>query len=91
MPLLITLVVVGLVAVSYLAYYRNQVAYHTGRNLRLLSMLTAQIDGRVEMFAGFVRTFSDKNPPKDVTRTPCGLQPSNTCLIAPSFPEASRP
>ncbi len=73
MPLLITLVVVGLVAVFYLAYYRNQVAYHTGRNLRLLSMLTAQIDGRTDMFAGFVRTFAKEkeNQPEDVTERPC--------------------
>jgi hypothetical protein len=69
--LLITLVVVGVVAVFYLAYYRNQVAYHTGRNSRLLSMLTAQIDGRVDMFAGFVRTFSRENPPKNVTLSEC--------------------
>jgi hypothetical protein len=71
MPLLITLIVVGLVAGLYFSYYRNQVAYHTGRNLRLLSMLTAQIDGRVEMFTGFVRTFSVENPPKDLTPSPC--------------------
>lgn len=71
MPLLITLVVVGAVAVVYFAYYRNQVAYHTGRNLRLLSMLTAQIDGRADLFAGFVGTFSEDNPPKDVKLRPC--------------------
>jgi hypothetical protein len=71
MPLLITLLVVAVIAVVYLAYYRNQVAYYTGRNLRLLSMLTAQIDGRVDMFAGFVKTFSEDNKPKDVTERPC--------------------
>ena len=73
MPLLITLVVVGVVAGFYVAYYRDQVAYHTGRNLRLLSMLTAQIDGRADMFAGFVRTFAKEkeNQPKDVTERPC--------------------
>jgi hypothetical protein len=54
MPLVITVVVIAVVAVVYLAYYRDQVAYYTGRNQRLLSMLTAQIDGTVDMFAGFV-------------------------------------
>lgn len=55
-PLLITLLVIGVVGASYYAYYRKQSDYFTGRNLRLLSMLTAQIEGRVAMYSGFVST-----------------------------------
>lgn len=55
-PLLITLLAVGVVGAAYYTYYRKQADYFTGRNLRLLSMLTAQIEGRVEMYAGFART-----------------------------------
>ncbi|HWW61481.1 MAG TPA: hypothetical protein VN181_08950, partial [Thermoanaerobaculia bacterium] len=61
--IVVTLVAVGIVAVMYYAYYRSQIAYYTGRNLRLLSMLSAQIEGRVDMFAGFVRS---KAPEADV-------------------------
>src|SRR5262249_18016445 len=70
-PLLITLVLVAVIAAVYFSYYRNPIAYHTRRKLSLLSMLTAQIDGRADMYAGFVWTFSEKNPPKDVTLRPC--------------------
>lgn len=55
LPLLITLVAVATVAIAYYGYYRKQADYFNGRNLRLLSMLTAQIDGRVELYSGFVR------------------------------------
>src|SRR5262245_9117895 len=54
-PLVITLVIVAVVGAAYYAYYRKQADYFTGRNLRLLSMMAAQIEGRVEMFAGFAR------------------------------------
>ncbi|HEX9459149.1 MAG TPA: hypothetical protein VGA84_08400, partial [Thermoanaerobaculia bacterium] len=52
---MITIVVLALVGGAYYAYYRKQVEYFTGRNLRLLGMLTAQVEGRVEMLEGFVR------------------------------------
>src|SRR5258706_6087566 len=55
-PLLITLVTLAVVGAAYYSYYRRQAEYFSGRNLRLLSMLTAQIEGRVEMYSGFVRT-----------------------------------
>jgi hypothetical protein len=53
-PLVITVVVLAVVGCAYYAYYRKQAEYYTGRNLRLLSMLTAQVEGRVTMFADFV-------------------------------------
>ncbi|HEV7428238.1 MAG TPA: cache domain-containing protein [Thermoanaerobaculia bacterium] len=53
-PLVITIAVVAVVGIAYYLYYRQQAEYYTGRNLRLLSMLTAQIEGRVTMFADFV-------------------------------------
>src|SRR5690349_2349673 len=74
MALAITLLVVAVIAALYFAYYRNQVAYYTGRDLRLLSMLTAQIDGRVDMFSGFVENFTDAKPPQDVTIRSCATQ-----------------
>src|SRR5689334_16473681 len=58
-PLMITLIIVALVGAAYYAYYRKQADYFTGRNLRLLSMLTAQIEGRVKMYAGFARNPGD--------------------------------
>jgi hypothetical protein len=53
-PLIITIVVLAVVGSSYYMYYRQQAEYYTGRNLRLLSMLTAQVEGRVTMFSDFV-------------------------------------
>jgi hypothetical protein len=53
MSLLITILLVGIVGGAYYNYYRNQTGYFTGRNLRILSMMTAQIDGRIEMFKDF--------------------------------------
>ena len=53
-PLVITIVVLAVVGSAYYMYYRQQAEYYTGRNLRLLSMLTAQVEGRVTMFADFV-------------------------------------
>jgi hypothetical protein len=53
-PLVITIVLLAVVGGAYYVYYRQQAEYYTGRNLRLLSMLTAQIEGRVTMFADFV-------------------------------------
>ncbi len=54
-PVVITVVVLAVVGSLYYGYYRRQVDYFTGRNLRLLSMLTAQVEGRVEMFSDFVK------------------------------------
>lgn len=54
-PLVITIVVLAVVGSSYYFYYREHAEYYTGRNLRLLSMLTAQVEGRVNMFSDFVR------------------------------------
>jgi hypothetical protein len=53
-PLVITIVVLAVVGCAYYVYYRQQAEYYTGRNLRLLSMLTAQVEGRVMMFSDFV-------------------------------------
>jgi hypothetical protein len=53
-PLIITVIVLALVGGAYYFYYRKQSEYYTGRNLRLLSMLTAQVEGRVTMFSDFV-------------------------------------
>lgn len=50
-PLIITIVVIVVVGAAYYAFYRQQVEYYTGRNLRLVSTLTAQIDGRVGMYS----------------------------------------
>lgn len=54
--LVLTVAAVVILGAAYYAYYRQQVAYYTGRNLRLLSTLTAQVDDRVDSFAGFVKT-----------------------------------
>jgi hypothetical protein len=55
-PLVITIVVLAVVGSAYYAYYRKQAEYYTGRNLRLLAMLTAQVEGRVDQIAEFVRS-----------------------------------
>ena len=47
-PLVVTFVVMALIGAMYYGYYRTQVAYFTGRNLRLLAMLTAQIGGQLQ-------------------------------------------
>jgi hypothetical protein len=54
-PVVITIGVLAVVGSLYYGYYHRQVEYFTGRNLRLLSMLTAQVEGRVEMFSDFVK------------------------------------
>jgi hypothetical protein len=54
-PLIITIVVIAVIGAAYYAFYRNQVDYYTGRNLRLMSTLTAQINGRVSTYSGFFR------------------------------------
>jgi hypothetical protein len=54
-PLVITIAVLGVVGLGYYFYYREHTEYYTGRNLRLLSMLAAQVEGRVNMFSDFVR------------------------------------
>src|SRR5437899_8604017 len=74
MPLLIALVVVGAVGGLYWAYYSGQVDYFTGRNLRLLSMLTAQIEGRIRMYEGFVHDRTGDSPPQGMTETECGTK-----------------
>ncbi|MBV9186498.1 MAG: cache domain-containing protein [Acidobacteria bacterium] len=52
---MITIVVLAVVGSAYYFYYREHAEYYTGRNLRLLSMLTAQVEGRVSMFSDLVR------------------------------------
>src|SRR5438067_5626080 len=51
-PLVIALVVVGVLGGAYYIYYRQQVAYFTGRNARVLAMLTDQIEGRISVLSG---------------------------------------
>jgi hypothetical protein len=71
-PLVITILVIALAGGAYYAFYRGQVEYYTGRNLRLISTLTAQIDGRVAMYSGFFREGALKpdagNPKVDTVR-----------------------
>lgn len=54
-PLIVTIAVIAIAATGYYAFYRNQVIYYTGRNLRLISTLTAQIRGRAAMYSSFFR------------------------------------
>ena len=49
-PLVLSLVVIAIVVVAYLGYYRKRSAYITGRNLRLLSMVSGQIEERLALF-----------------------------------------
>ena len=60
--LMITIVLLAVVGGAYYAYYRKQAEYYTGRNLRLLAMLTAQVDGRVDMFINFARAHVNEKP-----------------------------
>lgn len=72
MPLAITLCVLAVIAVIYLGYYRSQVEYYTGRNLRLLSMLTAQTEARVELLAGLVAPGEAHNVKRGIVDTANG-------------------
>ena len=54
-PLIVTLAAVLVAGTAYYAFYRSQVIYYTGRNLRLISTLTAQVNGRAAMYSGFLR------------------------------------
>jgi hypothetical protein len=67
-PLVITIVVLAVVGSFYYAYYRQHAEYYTGRNLRLLSMLTAQVEGRVMMFSDFVSLKAKSADPNGVTK-----------------------
>ncbi len=73
-PLIITLVVITFVGGAYYAFYRSQVEYYTGRNLRLVSTLTAQINGRVGMYSRFFREGILK---PDVNRSRAGRDASS--------------
>ena len=61
-PLMIAVLVVVTVGGAYYAYFRQQAEYYTGRNLRLLSMLTAQIAGRIDLFEDFLRYVQERAP-----------------------------
>ena len=58
----------AVVGSAYYMYYRQQAAYYTGRNLRLLSMLTAQVEGRVTMFSDFVSLKAKSADPNGSTK-----------------------
>ena len=54
-PLIATIAAIALAGAAYFAFYRSQVEYYTGRNLRLISTLTAQLNGRAALYSGFFR------------------------------------
>ena len=70
---LITVLVVAVIGVAYYGYYRRQSEYFAGRNLRLMSMLTAQIEGRMDMYARLVqiRDTPDGLRAVGLSGTPC--------------------
>jgi len=84
-PLVITVVILIVVGGLYYAYYNKQVDYYTGRNLRLLSMLTAQIEGRAQLFEGFVsahqRDETQKSPGIEFSECPPAI------AVPPSSPQ----
>jgi hypothetical protein len=61
-PLIITLAVIAVLGTAYYAFYRGQVEYYTGRNLRLISTLSAQIEGRL---MNYTRDFREGILPPD--------------------------
>src|SRR5260221_2890689 len=67
--LVIAILLMVVVGGAYYAYYRQQAEYYTGRNLRLLGMLTAQIEGRIDLFEDFLRAHE-----KDKTYAPVGIE-----------------
>jgi len=95
-PLVITIVVLAVVGSMYYFYYREHAEYYTGRNLRLLSMLTAQVEGRVNMFSDFVRVKAkplnadgSEKKPEDLYSAPglrfgqCSAEKPDNLLTAP--------
>src|SRR6266702_2805564 len=75
-PMVITIAVIALVGGAYYAFYRTQVAYYTGRNLRLISTLSAQIDWRIRMYSSFFRDGNlkpDHPVPKSPAVPPSGV------------------
>jgi hypothetical protein len=73
MPLMATIVAIAVVGSLYYAYYRNSVDYYTGRNMRLVSMLTAQVDGRVALHQNLLKNGGLN---ADLAR-PCAALPAN--------------
>jgi hypothetical protein len=71
-PLVITFAVVLAIVAAYFAYYKNQQAYYTGRNLRLLSMLTMQLDHEIDQAGEFVKTWTEsgQETPIEVAKCP---------------------
>jgi hypothetical protein len=84
MALFLTVGIIAVVGSAYYAYYGRQRAYYTGRNLRLLSMLTAQVEGRVEMLAGFVRA---QSLTPDGTEAPPAIKIIHTCAPSTTAPD----
>ncbi len=68
-PLIITITAIAVIGAMYYAFYRGQVDYYTGRNLRLISTLAAQIEGRIgthvrELREGILKP--DRRSPKEI-------------------------
>jgi len=88
-PLVITLVVVLALGAAYYAYYRNQVAYYTGRNMRLLSTLTAQVEDQISTNAGYIRIAGEdpeNQPPIRIDLCPLdagAAQATRTAMVKP--------
>jgi hypothetical protein len=57
LPLAIAVAVVAALAVSYYLYVRNQRAYFSSRNLRLLETVSDQLDEALRTNEGFVRNY----------------------------------
>jgi hypothetical protein len=89
LPLLITFAAIALVGVVCFNSYRGQDKYFTGRNLRLLSMLTSQIDGRMEMYSGFARNPNPNSAREEMTSVRCSPPNSSGDLRRDILPSAS--
>ena len=63
-PLIITIAVIAVIGAMYYAFYRGRVDYYTNRNLRLVSTLAAQVEGRVFTHAREFRDGALKPDPK---------------------------
>ena len=67
------LVLIAVAVVVYLVYFRQQSAFYTARDLRVVRTMTAALDGRVGVYSGYVKNSVRYNDRSVITVTEnCG-------------------
>lgn len=95
LPLAIALIVVAAIAATYYFYSRGQRAYFSSRNLRLLAIVTDQLEDALRTNEGFVRNYgASKETPKTYVAVSNKPDTEKTftdpAIFLPKFDSASR-